>query len=474
VKWHRIVSPMLGIVVAGCMVGPDYQRPATPLPAQFPNTSQQADAVTAVQLDWWKLYNDPLLNDLVAAAMSDNMDIQIAIARIDQAEAIVRQANAAFFPEFDLNGSGARTRANPSLLSAGSNPIGNNFRLAVSTSFEIDFWGRLRRAAEAARAQALGSRYARDVIALTLAGETAQTYFALRSLDAQIIATRETLRTREEAATLVNRRARGGVASELDVAQAEGLRAQAAAQLRVLIRVRESTEHLLGTLTSRLDLHIAEAGLDAIPLPPQPPAGLPSALIERRPDIRQAEQDLIAANAQIGVARAALLPTISLTGDLGTQSASLSSLLRYGSRIWSIGFGLAQPIFDAGRRQAVVEQQEALDREMIATYQRSIQSAFREVADALSDLQQTTAAAADHEARVVAARNALRLANRRYTSGLSPFLDVLDAQRTVNEAELAQILNRQAQLSASVALMKALGGGWSDTAAPTQTASRPG
>ena len=459
---RRLIAPGVALLLAGCMVGPDYQRPKVDLPGAYPGAALHvAASEIAVAPDWWTLYKDPVLDDLVGTALVNNADIHVAVARVEQARATVRQVDAALFPEIDLTGAGSRARSNPALITPGSAPIRNDFRLGLSTSFELDFWGRLRRAAEAARAQALGTRYARDVVALTLAGDMAHAYFLLRSLDAQIIATRETLRTREESAALVNRRARGGVASDLDVAQAEGLRAQAAAQLKELIRLRATAEHLLGTLTGRLDLRIDEAGLERIPLPPQPPAGLPSTLIERRPDIRQAEQDLVAANAEIGVARAALLPNISLTGEVGGESLGLSSLLRYGSRTWSIGFALAQPIFDAGRRQAAVEGQEAMEREVLSAYQKSIQTAFREVSDALTDVQQTTAAAADQAARVAAARNALRLANRRYTSGLSTFLDVLDAQRTVNDAELAQIVNRQAQLGASIDLMKALGGGWS-------------
>ncbi|HEY7904447.1 MAG TPA: efflux transporter outer membrane subunit [Casimicrobiaceae bacterium] len=457
---RRGAVALLALACAGCMVGPDYQRPVIELPHAYADAPPANTVAPTVAPQWWSLYRDPDLDNLVAAAMAANTDLRIATARVDEAESIARQVDAAIFPEIDLGAAGSRTRSNPALLTPGSQPLANNFRVALSTSFEIDFWGRLRRAAEAARAQALGSHYARDVVALTLAGDVAQTYFALRSFDAQIAATRETLQSREQSAALVNRRARGGVASDLDVAQAEGLRAQAAAQLKLLVRQRAAALHMLGTLTGRLDLAIAEAGIDAIPLPPQPPPGLPSALIEQRPDVRKAEQDLVSANAQIGVAKAALLPTIDLTGDLGAQSASLASLLQYGSRIWSIGFGLAQPIFDAGRRQAAVEGQEAFERETLAAYQKSLETAFREVADALVDMQQTTAAAADYDANLVAARNALRLATRRYEAGLAQFLDVLDAQRTVNTAELARILNRQAQLAASVDLMKALGGGW--------------
>ena len=248
------------------------------------------DTQSMVSAQWWRLYDDALLNDLVATALADNVDIRAATARVEEADATLRQVDAAMFPEFDLGGHATRTRFNPALETAGSAAIHNDFLLAVSTSFELDVWGRLRRAAEAARAQALSSVYAKEVVTLTLTGATVQTYFSIRSFDAQIIATRETLRTREESLALVNRRARGGVASGLDVAQAEGLRAQAAAQLKELVRFRTLAQHVMGTLTGRLDIEVPEQGIDGIPLPPTPPPGLPSELIERRPDVRAAEQ----------------------------------------------------------------------------------------------------------------------------------------------------------------------------------------
>ena len=456
----HVLAVSLAALVSGCMVGPDYQRPGIALPDKYADSAASTEPAPGVTAQWWKLYDDPLLNELVATSLVDNVDVRAAIARVDEADAILRQVNAAMFPEFDLGGHATRTRFNPALETAGSAAIHNDYLLAVSTSFELDFWGRLRRAAEAARAQALATVYARDVVSLTLVGATAQTYFSIRAFDAQIIATRETLRTREESLALVNRRARGGVASALEVAQAEGLRAQAAAQLKDLVRGRYVAQHLLGTLTGRLDVVVPEADLAAIPLPPVPPPGLPSSLIERRPDIRAAEQNLVAANAQIGVAKAALFPTFSLTGDLGAESAVLSSLLRSSSSIWSAGLNVVVPIFDAGRRLAALQGQEATQREVLANYQNAVQTGFREVSDALTNLQQTTAAEVDQAARVKAARDALRLANRRYEAGLSPYFDVLDAQRTVNDAELIRIQNQQAQLSASVDLMKALGGGW--------------
>jgi len=227
----------------------------------------------------------------------------------------------------------------------------------------------------------------------------------------------------------------------------------------------------LATLTGRLDLKLPAGELLALPLPPLPPAGLPSSLLERRPDIRQAEQQLIASNAQIGIARAAMFPTISLTANYGGQSAALSNLLDNGARIWSLGFGLTLPVFDAGRYGARVQAAEARQKQALAVYQKSVETAFREVADALITVKQTAAAEEDQQARVAAARNVLRLARLRYEEGYSAYLEVLDAQRTANDAELAFLRHRQARLAASVDLMKSLGGGWRAETLPLASAA---
>jgi len=359
------------------------------------------------------------------------------------------QRHSPFLPEIDLNAVPARSRISSTQatpLPATIPAVRNNVRLTATTSFELDFWGKLRRGVEAVRAQALGTRYARDVVALSLAGLTAQGYFSLRSLDAQIAATRQTLASRDEALTYVRNRARGGIASDLDVSQAETARADSAVQLRELLRQRALAEHQLGTLAGRLDLTDPGGDLLALPVPPLPPAGLPSALIERRPDIRQAEQALVSANAQIGVAKAAMLPTISLTGLDGWESKALSSLFQGTSAIWSLGFALTLPIFDWGRFEARTDAAIARQHQAIAGYQKSIETGFREVADALTNAQQTTEAEADYVTRVEAARRTLRLAKLRYESGYSAYLEVLDAQRTANDAELAFVRNRQARL----------------------------
>jgi multidrug efflux system outer membrane protein len=449
----------VALALSACAVGPDYRRPAVELPGSFAAAAEAG--APAVQPDWWTLYGDATLNELVDAALTSNVDLRRAAAQIEQADAALAQASAAILPQIDLNGSATRSRVIAN-SSSGTFPItATTHRLTLSTSFELDFWGKLRRATESARAQALGSRFGRDVIALSLAGTTTQAYFTLRSLDAQIAVTRETLGAREQSLEVARDRARGGLVSELDVHQAESARADTALQLRELQRNRAQVEHQLGSLTGRLDLALDPGDLASLPLPALPPPGLPSALLERRPDIRQAEQALVAANAEIGVARAAQLPTFSLTGSLGGQSDDLGKLLGTAARIWSIGPSLTFPIFDAGKYAARTRAAEAVHRQAVAEYQKSIETAFREVADALTNVQHAAAAVADQQARVDAARNALRLSQRRYQAGYSAYLEVLDAQRTANAAEQALIQHRQSLLGYSVDLMKALGGGWS-------------
>ena len=457
------LSALAGLLLlGGGMLGPDYERPAIDLPKVY--TEPEVGATSAVPASWWKLYGDPTLDELVAAALERNADVRFAVARIEEADANLRVANAAFLPEIDLGGNANRTRfSTTTVLPAppGIPAVRNDVRLALGTSFELDFWGRLRRSVESVRAQLLATRYAKDVVALTLQGLTAQAYFALRSLDAQVIVTRETMLTREDALAYVRSRAKGGVASELEVAQAEGARADIATQLKDLELQRALIEHQLATLTGRLDLVVAVGDLRTLPMPPLPPSGLPSALLERRPDIQQAEQQLVSANAQIGVAKAAMFPTISLTGFAGGESATLSTLLsNRDSGIWSIGFGLNLPIFDAGRYRALTDAAVARQHQAVASYQKAVETGFREVADALASVRQTASAEGDYQASVDAARRALRLSRLRYEAGYSPFLEVLDAQRTANASELAALRNRQSLLSATVDLMKALGGGW--------------
>jgi multidrug efflux system outer membrane protein len=458
----RFLCALLTVVLGGCTtVGPDYERPAVELPAQYPVAA--AEAAHGVTPEWWTLYQDRTLAELVRSARERNADVRLAAARVREAEALAREAGAAFLPEVNAGASAARNRVSTRVIPAPQPGVAverSQYQLSASTSFELDFWGRFARASEAAQANLLGSRFNQDLVELTLAGGTAQAYFALRSLDAQMDVLDVTIRVRRESLNIAQTRAEAGLASELDVHQAQGALSDALVQRREAGRARALVERQLATLTGRLDLKLVPGDLFAMPLPPVPPAGLPSTLLERRPDIRAAEQTLVSANAQIGIARAALFPSISLTGALGAQSAELGNLFSSGAGIWTLGAGLALPIFDAGRREARVEQAEARRSQALATYQRSIESAFREVSDALISVAETAAAEEELKLRLQAARSALELSNLRYESGYSPYLEVLDAQRTANEAELAFVRNRQARLGFSVDLMRALGGGW--------------
>jgi len=457
---------LIAALLSGCTtVGPDYVRPRIGLPGEFSLNENKAEP--NISADWWKLYGDAQLEALVSATLANNADLRLAAARVEEAEAALREAGAAFFPDIAGGYSYARnhvsTRTVP--LPAANVPFTRpQYQLLASTSFELDFWGRFSRADEAARASLLSSRYSRDVVGLTLASAAAQSYFGLRSLDAQLAVLALTIGARNDSLELARARLNAGLASELDVFQAQGALSDALVQRREAARQRAVLERQLGQLTGKLDLRVKAGELFALPVPPVPPAGLPSALLDRRPDIRAAEESLVASNAQIGVARAALFPAISLTGARGAQSAVFSNLLGGGAGIWSLGYALALPIFDGGRRDARVDQAVARQHQALAGYQKAVETGFREVSDGLTNVAESGAAESDLAARLKAARDALELSNLRYEAGYSPFLEVLDAQRTANDAELAFVRNRQSRLAYSVDLMKALGGGWSGLA----------
>jgi len=454
---------------AGCAVGPEPRRPDLALPAQFPGVDAAAAAAPAEVSDqWWALYRQPELDRLVAQALERNRDLEQAVARIEQADALARQAGASLLPRVDLAASGGRAHVSPLTFPPNGGTF-NEFQLGVSASYEFDLWGKLRRTREAARAQLLASTYARDTLRLTVAALTTQAWLGLRALDEQIALTDATLQTRVESLRLLNLRLNGGTSSQLDVEQAEGLRAASAVLRRDLQRQRDLMQTQLGVLTGQLDLTLPVASLAALPLPPLPPAGLPSALLERRPDVRAAEQQLAAASARIGAARAEQLPSLSLTGSVGFESIELSDLLKSPSRIWSIGVGLAQPLFDGGRLAARTDQAVAVHREAQGAYRGAVENAFKDVADALANLRAAQGSQDDLARADRAAANALKLSKARYDAGYSGNLDYLDAQRSAAAAQLDLVRNRQAQLAASVDLFRALGGGWKGVDGTTAT-----
>ena len=469
------LSLLLVLFLVACKaVGPDYKRAEPNLPAKYSEEDTVSNASNDVmkqwQRKWWQHYQDEKLNELVDLTLKNNTNIQLTVARIEEADASMREVGAYLLPEIDFSTKAERNKVTelgpfPTFTS----PIRNNYTIGLNTTYEIDFWGRLKRNKEAAKANALATRNAKETVELSLTGLVASNYLQLRGLDAQIAVTKDNQKSRKEALGLNQRRLAGGVASALEVSQAEVAVSNLEAQLIELTRLRAISQHQLAVLTGVLDLKLEAADIRILPVPPTPPAGLPSALLENRPDIRQAEQALIAENARIGVAKAALYPSITLTGSYGGESLELSDLLKTGARVWTLGIGLDLPIFDSGRRQSRVEQATARQKQTLAQYQTAIQSAFREVNDALI----TRRLNAEREQSLLqseaSAKKALSVAENRYKSGYSAYLEVLDAQRVHNEASLAVIQARQANLLATVELFKVLGGDWKGESLADQT-----
>lgn len=470
-----LLALAIPLALAGCALGPDYQRPdaRVALPDSYAGEPVAGALTTtpAVAGRWWTLFGDTQLDALVDQALTSSPDALTAAARVEEADAVLRQVNAALLPQIDANAGISRSR---SILPNAVEPTGllrNTNKIGLSTSFELDVWGRLRRASEAARAQALGTRYTSETVSLSLAASVTQAYLNLRALDAQLLVNRDSVSSQAKSTQLARVRFDGGYVSQLDVQQAEGALATYTAAQVQLEKNRALAESLLGLLVGQPGLKVAAGDLRSLPVPPTPPAGLPSSLLEARPDVRKAETDLIAANAKIGVAKAALFPSITLTGSLGRESRDLSDLFSPAAAVWSIGTGLTQPIFEGGRLRAQVEQVSAQQKQSLEAYRKSVQTAFREVNDALISVRQNGDSEVALGQAMQAAKRSLQLAQARYDSGYSPYLEVLTAQRTSNDATLAWVQNRQARLSSSVDLFKALGGGWKDGNAP-QAAAR--
>lgn len=463
----RIVAATLAAaLLAGCMtVGPDYRRPKVDTPEQWPGTAS-AESIPAA---WWKAYGDPVLERMVGDALAYNTDLSLAIARVDEARAALGISRADQVPGMSANAGASRNRASQESVQGvppGTDPEYSIYRATLNTSYEIDFWGKYRRASEAARAELLAAQSNREAVRLTLITDVARGYFNLRALDAQVAVTRRTIATRLASTALQRMRFDAGVASEFDLRQVEAQAAQAQALLPAIERSLAQQETALSVLLGGSPRTVVTvsvergAAIDALTLPPAVPAGLPSDILERRPDVRQAEQQLISANARIGQAKAAYYPSISLTAFLGGESASLSDLFRAPARVWQLGGSAAQTIFDAGRTGQQVEQARAREQQLLARYASAIQSAFKDTLDALV-AQRTAREALDAEqARVTALQSSYRLAQLRYDNGVSSLLDVLDVERGLLDAELNRIEAQRAQLAATADLFKALGGGW--------------
>ncbi len=460
---NRLIKTVSGITLAvtlsSCtMLGPDFFRPKTTLP----ETYQQVEATTLAEIpdQWWTLYQDPQLNALVEKTLKNNSDIKIAVARIEEADAQMREVGAAILPTVSLGGNGTRNQVTETGIFPvfGPNPR-NSYNLSLSSSVEIDFWGKLRRTKEAARANYLATQYAKETVQLSTASLVVTSYLNIRSLDSQLRNVKESLSFSEESLALAKRREEGGIVSILDVQQASLVRDNLLLQEQELIRTRKLTEHVLNLLTLE-ELEVTKGELASLPMPPTPPVGLPSALLENRPDVRQAEQTLIAANANIGVAKAALYPSISLTGAYGGESIELGDVLKSASRVWSLGLGLNLPIFNGGALSSRVDQASAREKQALQTYIGTVATAFKEVNDALVNLRQYKAIEAIADSKKVTTQAMLEVAQNRYKAGYSGYLDVLEAQRSHIDATQGFVQSRQNTLTATVDLFKTLGGGW--------------
>ena len=451
------------LLLSACTVAPTYERPSVKLPQTY-QAAQTAveDAPAAVGMSpWWEVLGDAQLNLWVNRALAQSPQAQAAAARVQEADALMRQAGAALFPEVNLSVGGV----NNQVTQLGAVPVSPSLPVArtdravsLSTSYELDVWGKVRSADQAARAQALSSRYAQATVQTTLAASVVQAWLSLRSLDAQIAVTRDSLRNRQEAAAIIAKRQAGGLASEVDVQAAQPALLALQAQSADLLRQRVLSENLLGVLLNSPGLTVASDVV--LPAAPTVPAGLPSNLLNDRPDVRDAEAQLIAANARIGLARAALFPALSLTAAAGSQSADLSNLFKPEAFTFSLGLNILAPIFDAGRRDAVVAQVTAQQQQVAANYRQTVLNAFRDVRDALSNTEQQAAAERSLQAQQQSLQASVRLTQLRVNAGLVAPVVLLDAQRNLNEAELSLVRARAARLAAAVDLFKALGGGW--------------
>ena len=462
-KSSRVMAMVLAVscVTSACLVGPDYKRPPVDTPDAFRGADASAAATPASLADehWWQLFDDEALQALIRTALEHNADAEMAAARILEAQA---QLGITRSNQFPTASAGVQVLGERPSVALGF-PSANIAAVAIqgSAAWELDFWGKFRRATEAARAQLVASEWGRRAVATTLVSQVSSAYFGLRALDLELDISRRTLESRQESLKLAQVRESGGVTSLLDVRQAEQLVYGASGEIATLEREIAQQENFLSVLLGGNPGPISRGrALVDQPRRLDVPEGLPSALIERRPDIRRSEQELVAANAQIGVARANYFPQIELTGSGGFESTALSSLFTATNVIWSAAAAATQPVFTAGRTRSQVAVAEARREEAVITYQQTVRQAFREVADALVGYRKIREFREQQTLLVGAAQDARRLADIRYRGGATSYLEVLDADTRLFDAELGLAQGQLSELSALVEIYRALGGGW--------------
>lgn len=451
-------------------VGPNYRRPSAPTPANFADRelgnwkgATPPDAIA--RGDWWRVFNDAALDDLERQAAENNQDLKAAMARVVQARALARDAKADFFPSLSFDPAATRGRTSETVLNPSPTRQGNDFRVPLDLSYELDLWGRVRRNFEGANADAQARLAAFENTLLLLKADVAQNYFELRTLDTERAILRDTIGLRRDALNLVNSRFKGGAASELDVSRAETELDSTEAEILSVQRARAEVEHALAVLIGKpaSDFTLRELTLASTALPPVIPAGLPSDLLERRPDIAEAERAMAAANARIGVAKAAFFPVVRLTGLAGFESMDVDTLFNWQSRAWSMGPSITWPIFQGGRNRANLKRAQAAYEENVALYRQQVLIAFKEVQDALTGTRLLSQQAEAEDRSRASARKTANISNSRYRAGLVSYLEVVDSERTALAAERESARITGERLVVSVQLIKALGGGWQDS-----------
>jgi outer membrane protein, multidrug efflux system len=456
---------------AGCMVGPNYHRPAVQTPTTFrdlgANPQAEVQAASYADLPWWQVFQDPQLQELIRTALKQNYDLQLATERINAARAQVAITRSRLFPQVQSNGnftggqeSNFQTRF-------------NFLTLAADAAFQLDLFGQLRRATEASRAQLLATEDARQTVILTLVSDVASDYFALLQLDLQLQISHETVTTQIDSVKLTKLRVDHGVATKLDVLQAQQTLDTANAQIPDLERQIAQEEDAISILLGHYPQSISR-GLPLVqqPLPPEVPPGMPSSLLERRPDIRTAEQVLVASNAGVGVAKAQFFPQISLTGSGGGafgRSSAFSGLMSSQLGTWSYGAQVSQPIFTGGALRGNLNLAKSQNKQALISYQQAIQQAFGDVSDALIGYQKLHEVRLRQEDTVADLQESVRLSNMRYQGGTTTFLEVLDGQRALFAAELTLAQARGNEYQSLVQLYRALGGGWQEEQKPPHT-----
>ncbi|HMJ92276.1 MAG TPA: efflux transporter outer membrane subunit, partial [Candidatus Acidoferrum sp.] len=480
------VLTLLAIVVTGCTsVGPDYKQPTNSVPAAYKSiadTNNLGAWKEGKPLDnvpkgaWWEVFSDQRLNELEQRATESNQELRAAVARVEQSRASARVARAEFLPTLDANPSWIRERYSPNQEPSFGrvDPVTGDIsaltaatmRVPFDLSYEVDLWGRVRRSFESARADAQSSLAALHNVLLTLQADLAQNYFNLRSLDAEIATVRGQIQLRQELVRLARSRFEGGIGNDLDIARAENEHATTEAELAAVLRRRAELENAIAILVGENPAQFTLTPVTNIVVAGQPPgipSGLPAELLERRPDVAQAERDLASANARIGIAKAAFFPVVRLTGSGGFVSGDIESLFKWESRIWALGPSVSLPIFAGGRNMANLNRSRAAYDEAVAKYRQQVLVAFGDVENSLSGLQFLSQQSSAQDRAAANAQRAAELATERYRAGIVSFLDVVDAHRGTLAAQRGQAQLAGHRFVATVQFIKALGGGWHDS-----------